>query len=164
MFTIRFATVPWSPAVVRVAGPIADVVRAALLCIALFGFTATAAADRPLPADRQAIEATIRSQLEAFGRDDADGAFRFASPDIQRLFRSAEAFMTMVREQYEPVYRATGVNFVKLDTSGGQWIETVQLVDGEGRVWRALFTMRRQPDKSWKVGGCQLVQTSAIAT
>ena len=163
MFTIRSATGLGSPARLHVGRPIVRWLHAALVCVAFFG-TTSVAADKPSPVDRQAIEATIRSQLEAFGREDADGAFRFASPDIQRLFRSADAFMAMVREHYAPVYRATSVNFVKLETAGGQWIETVQLVDGEGRVWRALFTMRRQPDKSWKVGGCQLVQTSAIAT
>ncbi len=139
--------------------------RRMLVLVALtLSNTVAHAADKLTPADRQAIEQTIRSQLEAFGREDADRAFNFASPDIQRMFRSSDAFLQMVREHYEPVYRAGGVHFVKLDTVDGQWIQTVQIVDDEGRVWRALFTMRRQPDKSWKVGGCQLVQTSAIAT
>lgn len=123
---------------------------------------ATAPALRSL--DRAAIEATIRSQLDAFGRDDAEQAFGYATADIRRQFGSSDRFMRMVEEQYEPVYRAAGLQFLALLQVDGQWVQTVRIVDGDGRVWRAHFTMRRQPDRSWKVGGCQLVQTSALAT
>ena len=122
------------------------------------------AADRFVASDRQAIETTIRRQLEAFGRDDAKAAFAYATPDIQRLFGSSDNFMSTVRESYEPVYRAVDPQFIRLDVVDGDWVQTVQLVDGEGRVWRALFTMKRQADRTWKVGGCQLVQTKALAT
>ncbi len=122
------------------------------------------AAEKIGTADQCAIELTIRKQLDAFGRNDADSAFGFATPDIRRMFGSSDAFMQMVREHYEPVYRSSSVSFIGIDIVAGHWVETVQIVDGEGKVWRALFSMKRQPDKSWKVGGCQLVQTSAIAT
>ena len=139
--------------------------RTLALCGCMIGVAQAAApAEKLSAADRSSIEHTIRQQIDAFGRDDADGAFRFASPDIRRLFGSSDDFMQMVRDRYEPVYRAGSVAFIALDSVGGQWIQVVQLTDGEGRVWRALFTMKRQPDKSWKVGGCQLVQTRAIAT
>jgi len=120
--------------------------------------------EKMLPADRQAIEKTIRDQLDAFVRDDADRAFGFATPDIQRMFGSSDAFMQMVREHYEPVYRASGVQFERLAQVDGQWVQTVRLTDDEGKVWRARFTMRRQADRGWKVGGCQLVETSALST
>jgi len=124
----------------------------------------TAPVEKLAAADRQAIEKTIRDQLDAFEREDADGAFGFATPDIQRMFGSSENFMQMVREHYEPVYRATGVQFERLAQVDGQWVQTVRLTDDEGKVWRALFTMRRQVDHGWKVGGCQLVETSALST
>ena len=128
--------------------------------------------DKLTAIDRQAIEATIRQQLDAFGRDDAERAFAFATPDIQRMFGSSDSFMRMVRENYEPVYRSSGIQFERLTPSassatlpaGVQWIQTVRLTDDEGKVWRALFTMRRQADRGWKVGGCQLVETSALST
>ncbi len=115
-------------------------------------------------ADRQAIEKVIRDQLDAFGRDDARRAFAHATPDIRRMFRTPDNFMRMVHDNYEPVYRAGSVRFVRLDPVEGQWVQTVQLVDEAGRVWRALFTMKRQPDKTWKVGGCQLLSTNAMTT
>ena len=138
--------------------------HAIVLCAAVIAAPSADAAEKLAPADRTVIEQTIRRQLDAFTRDDADGAFGFATPDIRRLFGSSDNFMQMVRENYQPVYRAASVTFVALQAVDGQWVQGVQLVDGDGKVWRALFTMKRQPDKSWKVGGCQLVQTSAIAT
>jgi Domain of unknown function (DUF4864) len=114
--------------------------------------------------DRQAIELVIRAQLDAFGRDDADGAFAVAAPDIQRQFRTADRFLAAVREAYEPVYRPADVLFLKLEFRGGQWVQSVRLIDGDGKVWQALYTMRRLADHSWKIGGCRLVATDALAT
>ena len=149
-------------------------VLSSLLCTALVAGSvvpgAVVAADKPAvverlsAADRQAIEQVIREQLDAFGRDDAEKAFAFATPDIQRMFGSSDSFMRMVRDNYEPVYRSTGVQFERLTPSEGQWVQAVRLTDDEGKVWRALFTMRRQADRGWKVGGCQLVETSALST
>ena len=135
-----------------------------MLCVLALTATRVNAAERLGASDRQAIETTIRQQLEAFARDDAKTAFGYATPDIQRMFRSSDNFLSMVRESYQPVYRSAGVQFVRLEAVDGSWVQTVQLVDGEGRVWRALFTMKRQPDRTWKVGGCQLAQTAALAT
>ena len=150
MFTIR---VRWLAALCAVAS-----------CVVAFTGQAATAADRLGATDRQAIEHTIGLQLDAFARDDADGAFGLATPDIRRQFGSSANFLQMVRDQYEPVYRAGGVQFIRLESVDGQWVQTVQLVDDEGRVWRALFTMKRQADKAWKIGGCQLVQTRALST
>lgn len=139
-------------------------VRAVALCASLLAGADVAAAEKLGASDRRAIELTIRRQLDAFERDDADVAFGFSSPDIQRLFGSSDSFMEMVRENYEPVYRPERVRFLSLEAVDRRWVQTVQVVDRDGRVWRALFTMKRQADRSWRIGGCQLVQTSAIAT
>ncbi len=112
----------------------------------------------------QVIKTTIRQQLDAFARDDAKTAFGYAAPDVRRKFGSSDDFLSMVRESYEPVYRAANVQFIELVLVEGRWVQTVQLVDSEGRVWRALFSMKRQADKTWKVSGCQLLQTAALAT
>jgi hypothetical protein len=139
-------------------------VRAVALCASLLAAADVAAADRLGAVDRRAIEQTIRLQLEAFERDDADVAFGFSSPDIQRMFGSSDSFMEMVRENYEPVYRPERIRFLRIEAVDRQWVQTVQVVDGDGKVWRALFTMKRLADRTWRVGGCQLVQTSELAT
>src|SRR4030095_7699853 len=62
------------------------------------GAEATAAADEePSEADWASIQAVISSQLDAFKRDDADAAFSFASPAIQKQFHTPGEFMHMVR-------------------------------------------------------------------
>ncbi len=138
----------------------------ALLAAATFlnGVPVATAAERLATADRQAIERTIRLQIDAFEHDDADRAFGFATVDIQRMFGSSDHFLEIVRDQYEPVYRPASVRFDRITLVDGDWIQAVQITDTEGRVWRALFTMRRQADKVWKVGGCQLLETDALET
>jgi hypothetical protein len=138
------------------------VVQTIALCVLAVSAANATAAERLNAVDRQAIEQTIRQQLDAFGRDDAERAFNFATPDIQRMFGSSDRFLRMVRDNYEPVYRSASVRFVRVELTEGQWVQTVQITDEEGKVWRALFTMRRQPDRGWKVGGCQLQETNAI--
>ena len=158
MFTIRSGvTAGWRAPAWRVA-------RTVALCASLGIVAAANAAEKLAPSDRQAIEQTVQQQLDAFGEDDAERAFGLATPDIRRLFGSSDRFMRMVRDNYEPVYRHASVRFVRIEHVGGQWVQTVQITDGEGRVWRAYFTMKRQPDKGWKVGGCQLQETNALVT
>lgn len=123
-----------------------------------------AKAVRTSQSDARAIEKVIRDQIDAFGRNDARRAFAHATPDIRRMFGTPDDFMRMVRDAYAPVYRASSVVFLKIENIGGFTLQTVHLVDGEGRVWLARFAMRRQPDKSWKVGGCELVATRSLAT
>ena len=125
---------------------------------------APAKAAKPNQSDARAIEKVIRDQIDAFGRDDAKRAFAHAAPDIRRMFGTPDDFMRMVRDGYAPVYRASSIFFLKLETIEGFTLQTVQLVDSEGRVWIARFAMRQQPDKSWKVAGCELVATRSLAT
>ena len=123
-----------------------------------------AKAAKPSQSDARAIEKVIRDQIDAFGRNDAGRAFAHAAPDIRRMFGTPDDFMRMVRDGYAPVYRASSIFFLKLETREGFTLQTVQVVDSEGRVWIARFAMRQQPDKSWKVGGCELVATRSLAT
>ena len=158
MFTIRFG----GPMAIGRSVAIAIALLAASLAIVVP--RSSMAAEKISAVDQQAIEKVIRDQLDAFGRDDARGAFAHASPDIQRMFGTPDNFVRMVRDHYKAVYRTESVRFARLDFIDKQWVQTVQLVDQEGHVWRALFTMKRQADKTWKVGGCQLVATRAITT
>ena len=109
-------------------------------------------------ADGPPIRGVIEKQLEAFGRDDAAGAYSYASPAIRELFPSEDRFMQMVREGYKPVYRPKSFTFETLkDTSAGP-VQAVRIRDADGVDWIALYTLERQPDGSWKINGCQLVR------
>ncbi len=105
----------------------------------------------------------IDAQLEAFSRDDHEGAFSLASPGIRERFVTAETFARMVREQYAVVYRPASRTFLKPVVEEGTVIFPVRLSDRAGQVWLALYTMQRVGEE-WRVAGCQLVAGAAAAT
>ncbi len=113
--------------------------------------------------DVGAMQRVIDAQLEAFARDDEQGAFAFASPGIQERFGTAATFAQMVREQYAVVYRPASRAFLRPVVEEGTVIFPVQLSDRDGRVWVALYTMQRVAG-TWRIAGCQLVPASATAT
>ena len=75
------------------------------LLMASVGLSA-AFAEGPASEDVAAFRQVIDNQIAAFNRDDADGAYQFASPRIKSIFPTPEIFMAMVKRGYQPVYRA----------------------------------------------------------
>ena len=136
----------------------------ALLVFLMLIVAAPASAQRATPAadvgsdDRAAIQQVIRDQIAAFGRDDGDAAFAFAAPGIQRMFGNAETFMAMVRGGYQPVYRPREFAFRTLVVIDGNLIQPVAIVGPDGRRVTALYHMERQPDGTWRIAGCHLVE------
>ncbi len=131
-----------------------------LLLLPAIGFAQTP----PTSADRQAIQTVINNQMAAFKRDDADQAFSFAAPSIQRMFGSAETFIAMVRQGYQPVYRPSQVRFADLAYQDGVLIQTVRMVGPDGAPVTALYSMEQQADGSWKIAGCQLTRDPGADT
>ena len=111
----------------------------------------------PPQADAAAVRAVIEAQLAAFQRDDGAAAFSYAAPAIQQQFGTAEAFMAMVRQGYHPVYRPRQVIFEAPVLRDGAWVQPLLVTAQDGRVLVALYTMERQPDASWRIGGVLLL-------
>jgi len=109
-------------------------------------------------ADRAAIRGVIESQIEAFRRDDAAGAFAFAAPNIRERFGTDERFMAMVREGYRPVYRPRTYAMGELKETHVGLTQDVRIQDTEGEDWTAFYTVERQADGSWKITGCYLTK------
>ncbi len=125
-----------------------------LLAVVLISLAAPArAAD-----DVAAAQGVIRSQLEAFSRDDAAAAYSYAAPAIQEIFPQAEIFMSMVRNSYAPVYRHKSFDFGEARVSDGTIAQRVHIVDADGIPWEALYTLELQPDGSVKITGCVLLK------
>ncbi|MDQ0469192.1 DUF4864 domain-containing protein [Labrys wisconsinensis] len=126
---------------------------------------ATLAWALPLPgraqteADTAAVQGVIRNQLEAFKRDDGAAAYAYAAPNIQRIFPTAEAFMAMVRGVYQPVYRPRQYSFGALESRDGVLVQAVEIVDADGQIWTAVYTLEHEPDGSWKITACHLVRS-----
>ena len=124
----------------------------------LLPFSAAAAADIVTPDDLADIRGVIHRQIDAFRRDDAQGAFALASPGVQRAFGTPERFLDTVRMAYRAVYRPSAVSFLELVVIGGEVVQPVQVTDRSGAVWVAYYAMQRQKDGSWRTSGCHLVQ------
>lgn len=101
----------------------------------------------------------IRSQEQALARDDAATAYAFAAPGIQEKFPSAEIFLEMVRQGYAPVYRHKSFEFGEARRVDGKIAQVVDIVDGEGVPWKALYMLEQQDDGSFKISGCTLIKT-----
>ena len=136
--------------------------RAFFLALAfLLPVAAPAAADSGVSAaDLSEIRAVIHRQIDAFRRDDAQGAFALVSPGVQQAFGTPERFLDTVRSAYSAVYRPAAVAFLELVVMGGDVVQPVQVTDRGGAVWVAYYAMQRQKDGSWRTNGCHLVQPS----
>jgi hypothetical protein len=129
---------------------------------------------RHLPAARAAeagpateaaeIRRVIEGQLDAFRRDDGEGAFAFASPSIRAMFGDAATFLGMVRTGYPPVYRPREVEFRSLGVEEGRLTQRVLLVGPDGVPVVARYYMEQQPDGSWRIGGCVLEAAPDVTT
>jgi Domain of unknown function (DUF4864) len=108
------------------------------------------------PADRSAIRDVIQRQVDAFQRDDGDSAFGYASPAIRGMFGTAETFMDMVRQGYQPVYRPRVFDFREIVTLHGEVTQKVHVVGPDGRPVTAYYPMVRLPDGTWRINGCFL--------
>jgi hypothetical protein len=126
----------------------------ALLVAFLIGSTALACAAE----DVAAGQAVIRSQEEAFSRDDAATAYTFAAPAIQSWYRNPDAFMFMVRNGYAPVYRHRSFEFGMARIVEGKIMQDVQIIDADGVAWDARYTLEPQPDGSLKISACVLLR------
>lgn len=116
------------------------------------------AADRVTGNDAAEIRSVIHRQIDAFRRDDAQGAFALVSPGVQQVFGTPERFLDNVRMAYRAVYRPASVSFLELVVMGGDVVQQVQVTDHAGGVWVAYYAMQRQKDGSWRTNGCHLVQ------
>lgn len=106
--------------------------------------------------DRSTIRDTIRSQVEAFRRDDGEAAFGYASPAIRGMFGTSDFFMDMVRQGYQPVYRPRVFDFAEIVSLHGQVTQKVHVVGPDGRPVTAFYPMTQLPDGTWRINGCYL--------
>lgn len=140
------------------------VVSCLLLVVGLRAASMAAAArDEPSEADWASIRGVISSQLDAFKRDDAESAFSFASPAIQKQFHTAGEFMHMVRTGYKAVYRPESVRFLEPFILSGQPVQPLEIVAHDDSIVIAFYIMERQRDGEWKIAGCALGANSALS-
>ncbi|MEP6740209.1 MAG: DUF4864 domain-containing protein [Caldimonas sp.] len=131
-----------------------------LFVAALVAFAPSAARAEPVSAaDTKAIRTVVEAQLDAFASDDAKRAFSYAAPSIREMFGTPDRFLEMVRVGYPVIYRPASVTFLNPEWVQGQLVQGVHLTDSSGGLWLALYRLERQPDKSWRISGCEVQQS-----
>lgn len=124
------------------------------------GWSGSLYAAEVLPSE-PAIEGTIQSQIEAFQADDFEGAFAFASPNIQTMFRSPDNFGSMVKNGYPMVWRPDELRFLELREIAGNLWQKVLIRDGAGTVHILDYQMLETPD-GWRINGVQLLRAPDV--
>lgn len=114
-------------------------------------------------ADAAAIETAVKSQLDALMDDDATKAFELATPTTRMQIGSPDNFLRLIKEEYTPMYRHQVAIFSKPEVINGDAVQLVRLTDGAAHVWLAIFWMQQDEDRSWKIDGCQLIETTSIS-
>jgi hypothetical protein len=102
----------------------------------------------------QQVRAVIVAQLKAFAEDDADAAFAQATPEVRKSVGQAARFLALVRGSYPMVYRPAGFGFLPAEMDKDQVLQVVTIRDADDKTWLAMFALERQPDHSWRIGGC----------
>lgn len=132
---------------------------------ALLFFLALSCAAFAGDADIKAAQKTIESQLKAFRAGDGDLAYSYAGPTIQRMFPTADIFMSMVDKAYQPVRNPRNHAFGKVEEMGGGKIAQQVLLTGpDGKEYEALYTLELQADGVWRITGVSLKASSALST
>lgn len=142
-----------------------------LVCALLMSSATFAAVAQRTPAslevsdsDARAVRAVVESQLKALATDDAAKAFSHASPAIQKQFGDAATFAAMVRRTYPMLIRPAAVSFYRPVSSQSVVVQSVMFRDGEGHMWRADYQLQQQPDKRWRIEGCQVAPSDDVST
>ena len=133
--------------------------RPLMLCLALAVPGLAAAQER---AADPGIEAAISGQLQAFRDSDVEGAFDFAAPGIQSIFRTPQNFGTMVERGYPMVWRPGQASFGALREEAGQLWQEVLVQDTRGIVHALEYEMR-QVEGAWRIGGVRILDRRGFA-
>jgi len=133
-----------------------------VLALAFAGATACAG---PLSASEvEQVQGVIAAQLAALAADDADRAFDTATPQVRKAIGSSGRFLALVRGAYPMVYRPASVIFQKPREENGGVVQLVEIRDADAKSWLALFALERQPDASWRIAGCLVVENRWLQT
>jgi hypothetical protein len=112
--------------------------------------------------DASGARQSIEGQLRAFLADDDATAYALAAPNIQRIYPTPDAFMSMVRNGYKPVHRPQNFAFGKSETmASGQIVQQVLLLGPDGKDYEAVYTLELQPDGVYRITGVSLRASNA---
>ena len=106
--------------------------------------------------DIENIQKVIRLQIEAMRKDDWEEAFKYASLDIRRSFGNAKTFQNMVLAKYRIVYQPRLISFKQVKLIKGTPVQEVYMIDSKGKSAMAMYFMRKDKNRDWRINGVQL--------
>lgn len=127
----------------------------------VFGALVTLFAAFAASAQQDEIESTITRQFDAFKADDFEGAFQFASPNLQQLFQSPENFKRMITTGYPMVQRPAEVTYLELREIAGSLWQKVQIIDGKGFSHLLDYQMI-QTEAGWRIASVRMLDAPAV--
>ncbi len=107
------------------------------------------------------IQDTISSQIEAMRANDFATAFTFASPGLRSMFVSPENFQTMVENGYPMVTDPAQVDYADLEMRGGAMVQTVQIIDQNGRFYVLEYDLIPIDDQ-WVINGVRILDSQML--
>ena len=133
----------------------------AIVLWALMSFTALA--DSISATDKAEFQRIITAQITAFRADDGLAAYDFAAPVVRKIFATPEIFMAMVKQGYPQVYRPQSFSFTEaLLDSNGRPAQKMTVVGPDGKSYIALYSMEKQPDGTWRIAGCTMLEIPGV--
>jgi hypothetical protein len=135
-----------------------------ILAVVLWGFMSVASlADSISATDKAEFQRIITAQISAFRADDGPAAYDFAAPVVRNIFPTPEIFMAMVKQGYPQVYRPQSFNFTEaLIDPKGRPAQKMTVVGPDGKSYIALYSMEKQPDGTWRISGCTLLEIPGL--
>ena len=135
-----------------------------VLAVVLLAFISVAAFAQSISeTEKTEFQRIITAQISAFRADDGPTAYSFAAPVVRNIFPTPEIFMSMVKRGYSPVYRPQSFNFTEaLIDPMGRPAQKMRVVGPDGKTYEALYSMEKQPDGTWRISGCTLLEIPGL--
>jgi hypothetical protein len=135
-----------------------------VLAVVLLAFISMAAIAQSISeTEKSEFQRIISAQISAFRADDGPTAYSFAAPVVRNIFPTPEIFMSMVKRGYSPVYRPQSFSFTEaLIDPMGRPTQKMLVVGPNGKTYEALYSMEKQPDGTWRISGCTLLEVPGL--
>ncbi|MGB3139936.1 MAG: DUF4864 domain-containing protein [Aestuariivirga sp.] len=135
-----------------------------VLMIVLLGFLSVTAFTQSISeTEKTEFQRIITAQISAFRADDGQTAYGYAAPVVRNIFPTPEIFISMVKRGYGPVYRPQSFSFTEaLIDAMGRPAQKMLVVGPDGKTYEALYSMEKQPDGTWRISGCTLLEVPGL--
>jgi hypothetical protein len=112
------------------------------------------------PDDHAAFRTLIQTQIDALRRDDFAGAYAVSAPSMKVLYPTLQAYTQVIRGRYGPLIKPRTVVFGTVSQTSQGPVQRVFLTGADGRAYIANYSLQRQPDNSWLIGGHTVTRDS----